>query len=54
MRQRPYELNVEDIFKEHGDYSVDFSEVRGQDHAKRALEAAAGSHNLLTLGTIGQ
>ena len=55
VRQRPYELNVEDIFKEHGDYSVDFSEVRGQDHAKRALEvAAAGPHNLLTLGTIGQ
>ena len=52
VRQRPYELNVDEIFKEHGDYPVDFSEVRGQDHAKRALEvSAAGSHNLLRKGS---
>jgi magnesium chelatase family protein len=35
-------------------FDIDFSEVRGQVHAKRALEiAAAGSHNLLMIGPPG-
>ena len=34
--------------------SVDLSEVRGQDEARRALEvAAAGGHNLLMIGSPG-
>ena len=54
VRQRPYELNVDDVFREHGCYPIDFAEVRGQDHAKRALEvAAAGGHNLLMVGPPG-
>ncbi len=36
------------------EYDVDFSEVVGQEQAKRALEiAAAGSHNLLVVGSPG-
>jgi magnesium chelatase family protein len=42
------------IFERNGEFDVDYAEVRGQEHVKRALEiAAAGSHNLLMVGPPG-
>ena len=47
-------VDVERLFEERAQDDVDFAEVKGQQHAKRALEvAAAGSHNLLMVGPPG-
>lgn len=47
-------VDVEKIFNKPRKYDVDFSEVKGQDNIKRALEiAAAGGHNCLLIGSPG-
>lgn len=51
---RPEKLDREAFFRQQQRYDIDFSDVRGQAHVKRALEVAmAGGHNLLMLGPPG-
>jgi magnesium chelatase family protein len=51
----PVKVDLREIFSSEANrYDVDFSDVRGQENVKRALEvAAAGGHNVIMVGPPG-
>jgi magnesium chelatase family protein len=50
----PTKVDLIKLFNQNHDEEVDFSEVKGQENVKRALEiAAAGGHNALLIGPPG-
>ncbi len=54
LDMEPLKINPDDLFARQQKSPLDFQDVKGQEHVKRAMEvAAAGGHNLIMVGPPG-